>query len=141
MNFMNRIIKILLVDDDSLDHMEVQRTLDKKGIYYRLDKANNGEEAIEFLEGNRVKAFPGLPDIILLDLNMPKMNGFEFLKKWKENELWKAIKIFVLTTTDDKHDKETAMSLGASGFITKPLKFQSLPSMDAFNLMIDMMNM
>jgi CheY-like chemotaxis protein len=138
---MNRIIKILLVDDDSLDQMDVERTLEKKGIYYLLEKANNGEEAIDHLKGHRGKAFSGLPDIILLDLNMPKMNGFEILQQLKENEEWKGIKVFVLTTTDDKHDKELAMSLGASGFITKPLKFQTVSSMDAFNLMIDLMNM
>jgi CheY-like chemotaxis protein len=72
---------------------------------------------------------------------MPKMNGFEFLAKLKNNDDLKEIKVFILSTSDEREDKVAAANYGISGFITKPLKLESPPSLDAFNLMIDLMNM
>jgi CheY-like chemotaxis protein len=138
---MKRIINILLVEDDNLDQMEVKRTLERKNIYHRLKIARNGEEAIRMLNEETSGEYTGRPDIILLDLNMPKMNGFELLGALKKNDAWKDIKVFVLTTSDEKEDKNAALSLGVSGYITKPLKLESPSSLDAFNLMIDLMNM
>ena len=131
----------MLVEDDSLDRIEVMRTLDKKNIVYQLKIAKNGEEALQLLQGGNNDVFSGKPDIILLDLNMPKMNGFELLKKIRENDNWRDIKIFVLTTSDDHEDKAAVIGLGISGFITKPLKLDNPSSIDSFNLMIDLMNM
>ena len=136
---MQRVINILLVEDDRLDQMEVQRTLEKKGIVHRLKIALNGEEALAILEESRGNH--NRPDLILVDLNMPKMNGFEFLEKVRSVDEYKDIKLFVLSTSDDKEDKIAAAKFGISGFITKPLKLESPPSLDAFNLMIDLMNM
>ena len=136
---MNRVINILLVEDDNLDQMEVRRTLDQKGILYKLKIAKNGEEALERIDEKISESFTGKPDIVLVDLNMPKMNGFELLSQLKGNPEWKDIKVFVLTTSDEKEDKIAALHHGASGFITKPLKLESPSSMDAFNLMIDLM--
>jgi CheY-like chemotaxis protein len=138
---MQRLVKILLVEDDQLDQMEVKRTLERKNILYRLKIAINGEEALKILNGASTDSYSGKPDIILVDLNMPKMNGFEFLTQIKGNDEWKDIKVFILTTSDEREDKMAAMSLGISGFITKPLKLESPSSIDAFNLMIDLMNM
>ena len=138
---MQRVINILLVEDDFLDQLEVSRTLARKNIPHRLKIAKNGEEALSMLNERNSDVFSGRPDIILLDLNMPKMNGFEFATKIKNNEDLRAIKIFVLTTSEDREDKVAAAELGASGFITKPLKLESPSSIDAFNLMIDIMNM
>jgi CheY-like chemotaxis protein len=137
---MQRVINILLVEDDSLDQMEVQRTLQKKGILHRLKIAKNGEEALAILEESR--GVPGSKlDLILVDLNMPKMNGFEFIEKVRSVIEYKDIKLFVLSTSDDKDDKAAVAKFAVSGFITKPLKLESPPSLDAFNLMIDLMNM
>lgn len=139
---MQRVINILLVEDDSLDQMEVERTLQRKNILHKLKIAKNGEEALALLNQSvENEVFQGKPDIILLDLNMPKMNGFEFLGNIKNNDYLKDIKVFVLTTSDEREDKIQAKSLGISGFITKPLKLESPSSIDAFNLMIDLMNM
>ena len=138
---MKRVINILLVEDDNLDQMEVQRTLEKKNIMHKLKVARNGEDAIRALQQKDSDSFAGKPDIILVDLNMPKMNGFEFLGHLKRNEEWRDIKVFVLTTSEEKEDKVAAAALGVSGFITKPLKLESPSSIDAFNLMIDLMNM
>jgi CheY-like chemotaxis protein len=136
-----RVINILLVEDDNLDQMEVKRTLEKKNIVHKIKIARNGEDALKALEEKNSEIFNGKPDIILLDLNMPKMNGFEFLGQIKKHEEWKDIKVFVLTTSEEKEDKTAGSHLGISGFITKPLKLESPSSIDAFNLMIDLMNM
>jgi CheY-like chemotaxis protein len=138
---MYKVINIMLVEDDSLDRIEVMRSLEKKNIVHQLKVAKNGEEALLLLEQGNNDVFAGKPDIILLDLNMPKMNGFELLKKIRENDNWKDIKIFVLTTSDDHEDKAAVVDMGISGFITKPLKLDNPSSIDAFNLMIDLMNM
>lgn len=138
---MNKIINILLVEDDRLDQIDVMRTLEKKKILHRLKIANNGEEAWEMMDEAESTIFTGPPDIILLDLNMPKMNGFELAAKMKTHPVFKDIRIFMLTTSEEHEDKTFARSLGVTGFITKPLKLQSPTSSDAFNLMIDLMNM
>jgi CheY-like chemotaxis protein len=139
---MQRVINILLVEDDQLDQMEVKRTLERKNILFRMKIAYNGEQALKLLNGpNGEDGFKGKPDIILVDLNMPKMNGFEFLNAIKGREDYKEIKVFVLTTSEEREDKLAAKNLGISGFITKPLKLESPDSIDAFNLMIDLMNM
>ncbi len=138
---MKKIINILLIEDDTIDQMEVQRTLQKKDILFRLKIAKNGEEALLLLSEEGGGIFSGKPDIIILDLNMPKMNGFEFLRKVKEDDRWRDIKVFVLTTSDENEDKTNAIGLGATGFLTKPLKLESPSTIDAFNLMIDLMNM
>jgi CheY-like chemotaxis protein len=138
---MQRVINILLVEDDQLDQMEVERTLNRKGILHRLKIAKNGEDAIVALQEKTSNVFTGKPDLILLDINMPKVNGFELLSTLKSNEEWKDIKVFILTTSDEKEDKMNAHSLGVSGFLTKPLKLEGQSTLDAFNLMIDLMNM
>jgi CheY-like chemotaxis protein len=138
---MNRVINILLIEDDSLDAMDLQRTLDRMGVLCKMKIAKNGEEGIKALTEESHPLFTGKPDILLLDLNMPRMNGVEFLQAIRKNEEWKDIKVFVLTTSDESEDKIAARSLGISGYITKPLKLSNPGSIDAFNLMIDLMNM
>ena len=132
---------MLLVEDDNLDAIDLQRTLDKMSIFYKMKIAKNGEEAIQLLEEKDHEIFTGRPDVLLLDLNMPRMNGIEFLNVLRGREEWKDIKVFVLTTSDETEDKKAARALGVSGYIIKPLKLNNSGSMDAFNLMIDLMNM
>jgi CheY-like chemotaxis protein len=134
---MEKIINILLVEDDQLDAIDIRRSLDKMKIFYQLHVAKNGEEALELLSGGN-----GLqPDVALIDINMPKMNGLEFLAAIRSDEKWKDLKCFIITTSDEKVDRETATRLGISGYIIKPLKLNNASSLDAFNLMIDLMNM
>jgi len=138
---MNRVIKLLLVEDDNVDAIDLQRTLDRMGILYKIKIAKNGEEAIRLLEDNDPHIYSGNPDILLLDLNMPRMNGVECLQAIRGREEWKDIRVFVLTTSDEHEDKAAVRRLGIAGYITKPLKTSNSGSMDAFNLMIDLMNM
>src|SRR5690606_37125522 len=108
-------------------------------ILYKMSVVKNGEEALAYLD--EVSRGGGdIPDIMLLDLNMPKMNGIEFLTQIRQMEEWKHLKVFVITTSDEKEDKERTRSLGVSGYIVKHLKFNNPSSIDSFNLMIDLLN-
>jgi len=134
---MDKLIYIFLVEGDQLDVIDMRRSLDKMKLFYQLHIAKNGEEALELLNGeNAVR-----PDVALIDINMPKMNGIEFLTAIRKDERWKDIKCFIITTSDEKVDRESAKQLGVSGYIIKPLKLNNATSLDAFNLMIDLMNM
>ena len=135
MNFTN----IMLVEDDYLDVIDIRRSLDKLNVLYNLQVAKNGEEAIELLNGDSQTGTHIPPDIILIDINMPKMNGLELLTEIRKDARWKDLKCFIVTTSDEKIDRQTARELGVSGYIIKPLKLNS-GSIDAFNLMIDLMN-
>jgi CheY-like chemotaxis protein len=137
---MDQVINILLVEDDTLDVMDAQRTLDRMKMLYKMRVAKNGEEAIEILEGKVDENPMTNPDIILVDINMPKMNGIEFLERIRKDIRWRETKVFMITTSDEKEDRERTRALGISGYIVKPLKFNNPSSIDSFNLMIDLMN-
>jgi CheY-like chemotaxis protein len=137
---MLKVIQILLVEDDNLDVIDVGRTLDKMAILYKMEVARNGEEAVRILS-EKTAAGSELPDFIILDINMPKMNGFEFLDALRSRPEWRDLKVFVLTTSSEKEDRQAAKDLGIAGYIVKPLKLNNPVSNDAFNLMIDLMNM
>jgi CheY-like chemotaxis protein len=71
---------------------------------------------------------------------MPKMNGIELLTAIRRMDEWKDIKVFIITTSEEREDKEVTQKLGVSGYIVKPLKFNNPSSIDSFNLMIDLLN-
>src|SRR5687767_5585416 len=97
------VINILLVEDDTLDVMDARRTLDRMDILYKMQVAKNGEEALAYLQA--LSHIGGdKPDIILLDLNMPKMNGVELLTQIRQMEQWRDTKVFVITTSEEKED-------------------------------------
>ncbi len=133
-----KVIHVLLIEDDPLDQIQVRRALDKKGLLYKMDLAENGKEAIDLLRERSSSEDASRPDIILLDINMPKMNGIEFLREFRKNDAWSDVKVFVLTNQDQ--DKTVPADSGISGYIVKPLTFNS-PSLDTITLMIDMMNL
>jgi CheY-like chemotaxis protein len=137
---MNKVVNILLVEDDTLDILDIQRTMDKMNILHRMHVARNGEEALDFLQHQNPHDPATSPDVVLLDMNMPKMNGLEFLGSLRASNVWKDLKVFVVTTSEEKIDKEAAQKLGISGYIVKPLKLNNPSSMDSFHLMIDLMN-
>lgn len=124
---------ILLVEDDELDIISVQRSLKKLEIEYELYSAYNGIEALKLLRDPDVKLNP---NVILLDINMPRMNGIEFLKVLREDEKLKDLKVFIMTTSSEGDDRFEAEKLGISGYIIKPLNYNDntkrSDSMDAF---------
>jgi CheY-like chemotaxis protein len=128
---------VLLIEDDELDTISVERSLKKLDVEYELHTAYNGIEGLEILRGNESRPrLDPLPDVILLDLNMPKMNGIEFLQHLRSDERLKDIKVFVMTTSGEEADRRTAEQLGISGYLIKPLNFTNnskrTDSMDGF---------
>jgi CheY-like chemotaxis protein len=113
-------LNILLIEDDYLDVINVQRSLKKIGAQHDLHVAHNGSEALTVLMGGETRF---TPDIILLDLNMPKMNGLEFLEIIKKYYSLSSIRVYVMTTSAEEYDKTAAERLGVSGYILKPLDF------------------
>ena len=110
---------ILLLEDDTVDAMTVKRALKDLKVINQLVHTGNGEEAIVYLKDeNNIK-----PCVILLDLNMPKMNGIEFLKVIKADENLKRIPAVVLTTSKDDQDRIQSYQLSVAGFIVKPVDY------------------
>lgn len=110
-------MNILFIEDDVIETMKLQRTIAKLQLEHNIREAKNGEEALKFLRGGTT-----LPDIILLDLNMPRMNGLEFLKILKEDDRMKYLPTIILTTSENQADLLEAYRIGIAGYIIKPLK-------------------
>ena len=118
-----RMLNILLVEDDELDVMNVRRAFKKNNITNPLYVAGNGLEALEMLRGvdGRPPSIPAERRLILLDLNMPKMNGIEFLRELRADPEIGLIPVIVLTTSDEDRDKVEAYQLNVAGYILKPV--------------------
>ena len=110
---------ILLVEDDRVDVMTVERALKQVKILNPLYIAGNGEEALEIL--NDAEHFT--PCIILLDLNMPRMNGLEFLSIIKSHEQLRKIPVIILTTSILEKDRMESFNLGIAGYMIKPVDY------------------
>ena len=111
---------ILLVEDDRVDTMTVRRALKDLKVTNQLICTTNGEEALEYLRDESKKK----PCVILLDLNMPKMNGIEFLKIAKGEEGLKRIPVIVLTTSREEQDVVESFNLSVAGYIVKPTDYK-----------------
>ncbi len=122
-----------MVEDDELDIISVERSLKKMDSEYELHTAYNGIEALSILKDANEKL---VPDVILLDLNMPKMNGIEFLKALRNDDELKHLRVFIMTTSTENPDRQRTEELGISGYIIKPLNYNDntkrSDSMDAF---------
>ncbi len=110
---------ILLVEDDEIDIMTVKRAVKSLKITNPLDVTNNGEEALEYLEENANQ----LPSIIILDINMPRMNGIEFLNIIKKDHRFLRIPVVVLTTSKEHQDRYESFNLNVAGYMIKPVIF------------------
>lgn len=115
-------IHILLVEDNEGDILLTKEALEEYKIVTQISIALDGKEAIDFLEGQLLKERPNLPDLILLDINLPKKNGHEVLLSIKENENLKHIPVIVLTTSSSDQDIHHAYKNHANCFITKPVE-------------------
>ena len=134
---------ILLVEDDYLDITSVKRALNKLNVDHTMYIAHNGADALAILNGNSPDGTKILPDIILLDINMPKMNGLEFLRIIKNYYSLNSIKIFIMTTSSEEYDKIAAQNLEVTGYIIKPLDFENYSkkesSLDTLNLIAELL--
>ena len=114
----------LLVDDDEVDVMTVKRAFKKNNITSPLYVATNGIEALALLRGNEMpKLLPGQRRLILLDLNMPKMGGIEFLRELRADPNLRPLPVIVLTTSNEDKDKVEAYKFNVAGYILKPVTF------------------
>lgn len=116
---MENSLKILLIEDDLIEIMKFKRTISKLNLNHKLIEAKNGEEALTILNKK-----DQIPDIILLDLNMPKISGIEFLKILKNDEVLKYIPTIVLTTSKNHKDVLDCYKIGIAGYVLKPLKYE-----------------
>ncbi len=112
-------LTFLLIEDDEIEQLKFQRILKKINPIHTTREANDGEEALQLIISGEC-----IPDVILLDLNMPKMNGIDFLQQFKQHESLKYIPIVMLTTSSNHSEIKQCYRHGASGYIIKPLKYE-----------------
>ncbi|WP_437334768.1 response regulator [Sorangium sp. So ce394] len=117
-----KILNIILVEDDTVDVMNVRRAFDRGKITNPLWVAGDGVEGLDLLRGTQV---PRDRRLVLLDLNMPRMNGIEFLRELRSDASLRATPVVVLTTSNDDRDKVDAYDLNVAGYLLKPVTFMS----------------
>lgn len=110
---------ILLIEDDDIDTMTVRRAMRDLDVPYQLSCVTNGEEGLDFLR-NPLNPRPGL---ILLDINMPRMNGIEFLTEMKADPALKSIPVNILTTSKEELDRLAAFDNSVAGYMVKPVDY------------------
>jgi CheY-like chemotaxis protein len=120
---------IILVEDDLVDVMSIRRAFDKNKIQNPVIVLRDGLEALEYLkkgslDGRGWNHQP--PGLIILDLNLPRMNGYELLEELKKDYRLKTIPVVVLSTSDDQSDINTCFQGGAAGYMIKPVQFDRL---------------
>ncbi|WP_029489284.1 response regulator [Ochrovirga pacifica] len=120
---MKPLLNILLIEDDTIEVMKFKRALSVLDLNHKVHNAANGEEALKFLEQK-----DRLPNIILLDLNMPKINGIEFLSILKKDEVLRYIPTIILSTSNNKKDLLECYKIGIAGYVIKPLKYEDYVS-------------
>lgn len=116
------MVNILLVEDDAVDVMNVRRAFQKNEIENPLWVAANGLEGLQMLRGGGI---PRDRRLVLLDLNLPRMNGIEFLRELRADPVLRQTPVVVLTTSDDERDRVHAYDLNVAGYILKPVTFEA----------------
>jgi CheY-like chemotaxis protein len=119
-------IRILLAEDNDGDVFLVRRALEKKGLLHELVVAHNGEEALGWLDGHSGVAMRGsAPDLILLDLNLPRIDGAQLLSHIRKSDSFSRTPVIVLTSSDSPKDRQMALELGANLYFRKPTDLAS----------------
>jgi CheY-like chemotaxis protein len=136
---------ILLVEDDQMDIMNVQRELRKHNIDVPLYVARNGKEALSLLRGEDGKEQIPKPNVVMLDINMPRMNGLELLQILRSDPDFVGLNVFITTTSDLETERFKAQELAVSGYIIKPLSFDKFgeggTTVDGFSLFLDLLRL
>jgi CheY-like chemotaxis protein len=136
---------ILLVEDDQMDVMNVQRELRRQNINIPLMHARNGREALKMLRGEGDEPKIAKPSLVMLDINMPRMNGLELLEELRSDPEFVGLNVFIMTTSDLDTDRLKAQELAVSGYIIKPLSFDTFgeggTSVDGFSLFLDLLKL
>ena len=116
---MSKEVTILLVEDDEVDIMAVKRAFNTCKIANPLVIARDGMEALDMLRGTNGQLPLATPNLIILDLNMPRMDGLQFLEELRNDPMLRKSIVFVLTTSTDDQDKAVAYTRCIAGYITK----------------------
>lgn len=122
----SELIDILMVDDNDDDIILIREAMDDAGMLNVIEVVYDGEQAMEYLRGQGPYLGKKRPGLVLLDINMPKMNGFEVLKAMKADGQLKHIPVVMLTTSDREGDIVKSYADGACSFVTKPVDFDKL---------------
>jgi CheY-like chemotaxis protein len=117
-----RPINLLLVDDDEVDVLNVKRALERGRITNRLWVASDGHEGLEMLRGDEL---PRERRLVLLDINMPRMNGIEMLRELRADPELQTTPVVILTTSNDDRDRIESFRLNVAGYLLKPVTFVS----------------
>ena len=129
-------VSILLVEDDEIDRISIKRSLKTMRIANPIVEARDGREALDILRGQGGKEKIQRPFLIILDLNMPRMSGIEFLDNLRSDSELRDSVVFVLTTSSDPKDKATAFQLNVAGYVVKseagPSFMQALDMMEHY---------
>ena len=136
---------ILLVEDDQMDVMNVQRELRRQNINVPIIHARNGRDALKMLRGEGGEPKIAKPSLAMLDINMPRMNGLELLEALRADPEFADLNVFIMTTSDLDTDRLKAQQLAVSGYIIKPLSFDTFgeggTSVDGFSLFLDLLKL
>jgi CheY-like chemotaxis protein len=114
---------ILLIEDNEGDVVLTREALKESKIKSTIEVIRDGDQAMQHFFSRNVSPGKKLPDLILLDIHLPRKNGFEVLEKLKSDERLRLIPVVILSTSDAERDIERAYSLGANSFVTKPVDF------------------
>ncbi len=112
-------LRVLVIEDDKIENLKFGRVVANLDVLHQVTFVNDGDEAIDLLMSKDTT----LPQLIVLDLNMPRLDGFEFLKMLKSTEYLKYIPVVILTTSENKKEIKTCYELGIAGYLVKPLDY------------------
>jgi two-component system, chemotaxis family, response regulator Rcp1 len=118
-------IRVLLVEDNPADAHLTRDTLEQSKLWIQIAVTTDGEEALDYLLGRGKYAGVALPDLIVLDLNLPRLGGREVLAEMKRHEQLRGIPVVVLTSSDAEKDVVMSYKLGASCYVTKPVGLEA----------------
>jgi len=118
-------LKILLAEDDDGHATLIQRNLQRAGVINEIVHVKDGQEALDYLRGSGAYAGRGnhVPTLMLLDINMPRVNGIDVLREVKNDPATSALPVIMLTTTDDPREVQRCYELGCSVYLTKPVQY------------------
>ena len=124
MNGQDKIFQILLAEDNPIDILVTKEAMESWQVKFQLHVVEDGQEAVDFLLRRGIYDKVERPDVVLLDLNLPKKNGVEVLTHMRQDPDLSHVKVVVITTSGSESDLEMCRKLGVKIIITKPLDFE-----------------
>lgn len=131
---MNNAFNILIVEDDDIDAEFLRRSFNKNGIKNPVYRAYNGVEALDVIRGENGREKIASPYVVLMDINLPTLNGFEVLQELRQDDNFKKAIVFILTTSSDIEDRRKANDLNVIGYFEKK---DTIELVDLIGLMLN----